>query len=111
MIDGELKEMMTLKAQGIELNFFYLGGTELVENFSEIGKALKYNNSIETASKVDKVLHGQFVEIDDYEYDIERDIMKTLRLEYEDDSRGKVCITMMVVRRRYGLSKTTMKRS
>ena len=37
--------------------------------------------------------------------------MKKLKLEYEDDSHGKACIAMMVVRRRSELAKTTMKRS
>ena len=51
------------------------------------------------------------MEINGYEYDIEQDIMKTLRLEYEDNSSGKVCIAMMVVRRRSDLAKTMMKSS
>ena len=83
----------------------------MVQNFSEIGKVWKYDNSVEIATKINRVLHGQFAEVDGYEYDIERDVMKKLRLEYEDDSRGKACIAMMVVRRRSELAKTTMKRS
>ena len=97
--------------QRVELNIYHLGGIELVESFSEIRKAWKYDNSIETAAKVNRVLHGKFVDIDGYEYDIARDIMNTLRLEYEDDLRGKACIAMMVVWRRSEIAKTTMKRS
>ena len=53
----------------------------------------------------------QFAEVEGYEYDIERDVMKKLKLEYKDDSRGKARIAMMVVRHRSELAKTTMKRS
>ena len=111
LIDGELKEKMTVEAQLIGLKIFDDGGESLVQNFSEVGKVWKHDNSVETATKINRVLHGQFAEVDGYEYDIERDIMKKLRLEYKDDSRGKACIAMMVVRRRSELAKTTMKRS
>ena len=111
LIDGELKEKMTVEAQHIGLKIFHVGGESLVQNFSEIGKVWKHDNSVEIATKINRVLHGQFTEVDGYEYDIERDVMKKMRLEYKDDSRGKACIAMMVVRRRSELAKTTMKRS
>ena len=61
---------MMLEAQTIELEMFHAGGNLLVQNFSEIGKVWKYANSVETATKINIVLHGQFAEIEGYEYGI-----------------------------------------
>ena len=41
-----------LKAQPVNLKICHRGDVELVENFSEIGKAWKYDDSIEMAAKV-----------------------------------------------------------
>ena len=60
----------------------------MVQNFSEVGKVWKHDNSVETATKINRVLHGQFAEVDGYEYAIERDVMKNLRLEYKDARKG-----------------------
>ena len=38
LIAGELKASMTLEAQQVNLKIYHHGDTELVENFSEIGK-------------------------------------------------------------------------
>ena len=58
MIDEELRERMILEVQRVELRICHLGVTELVENFSEMGKAWKYDNSIEKAAKVNRMLRG-----------------------------------------------------
>ena len=91
LIDGELKEKMTVEAQLIGLKIFDDGGESLVQNFSEIGKVWKHDNSVKTATKINRVLHGQFAEVDGYEYDIERDVMKKCRLEYKDARKGLYC--------------------
>ena len=73
LIDCELKEKMTMEAQLIGLKIFHVGGeASLVQNFLEIGKVWKYNNSVEIATKINRVLHGQFAEVDGYEYDIKK---------------------------------------
>ena len=109
-IDGELKKRITLEAQRLGLTCFYRGGNHLVQNFSEVGKAWKHDESLECARRVNGAINGQFAEDKGYELRIEENVMKDLGLAYEDE-KGKGCIAMMVVRRKSELSKTTMKRS
>ena len=111
IIDGELKKRITLEAQRLGLTCYYRGGHHLVQNFSEIGKAWKHDNSLECARRVNGALNGQFVEDKGYEFKIEENVMKDLHLVYAAEEKGKGCIAMMVVRRKSELSKTTMKRS
>ena len=63
--------------------------------FAEIGKALKYDGSAETASKVNRVLNRQFAEKNGYKYDIEKKVTTQIKLQYPDDTMGKGCIAMM----------------
>ena len=110
-IDGLLKGAIVLEAQRINLCYYSTGGAQLVNNFSEIGKAWKYDGSTETAKKVNRALNGQFAEKRGYEYDIEKTVMTKIKLQYPDDEMGKGCIAMMVARRKSELAKTTNKRS
>ena len=72
---------MTLEAHNIGLKMWHVRGNSLVQNFSKISKVGKYDNSVEIATKINRVLHGQFAEVEGYEYDIERYVMKKLKLE------------------------------
>ena len=111
IIDGELKKRITLEAQRLGLTCYYRGGNHLVQNFSEIGKAWKHDESLECARRVNGAINAQFAEDKGYEYRIEEDVMKDLGIVYAADDKGKGCIAMMVVRRKSELAKTTMKRS
>ena len=111
IIDGELKKRVTLEAQRLGLTCYYRGGKQLVQNFSEIGKAWKHDDSLECARRVNGAINGQFAEDKGYEYRIEETVMEDLGLVYTAETKGKGCIAMMVVRRKSELAKTTMKRS
>ena len=111
VIDGLLKGAMVVEAQRINICMYTTGGEQVVNNFSEIGKAWKYDGSTETASKVNRALNGQFAEKKGYEYDIEKKVMQQIKVQYPHDAMGKGCIAMMVVRRKSELAKTTNKRS
>lgn len=111
IIDGELKKRITLEAQRLGLTCYYRGGNQLIQNFSEVGKAWKHDDSLKCARRVNGAINGQFAEDKGYEYRIEKEVMKDLGLVYEADDKGKGCIAMMVVRRKSELAKTTMKRS
>ena len=62
IIDGELKGVMTLEAQRLSLTCYFCGGTQLVQNFSEIGKEWKHDSSLECARRVNDVLNRQFTD-------------------------------------------------
>ena len=111
IIDGELKKRITLEAQRLGLTCYYRGGNQLIQNFSEVGKAWKHDDSLKCARRVNGAINGQFAEDKGYEYRIEKEVMTDLGLVYEADDKGKGCIAMMVVRRKSELAKTTMKRS
>ena len=111
IIDGELKKRITLEAQRLGLTCYYRGGNQLIQNFSEVGKAWKHDDSLKCARRVNGAINGQFAEDKGYEYRIEKVVMQDLGLVYGADDKGKGCIAMMVVRRKSELAKTTMKRS
>ena len=62
IIDGELKKRVTLEAQRLGLTCYYRGGKQLIQNFSEIGKAWKHDDSLECARRVNGAINGQFAE-------------------------------------------------
>jgi len=109
VIDGILKGTIVVDAQRISICYYTACGEQVVNNFSEIGKAWKYNGRTETASKVNRALNGQFAEKKGYEFDIERKVMTQIKLQYPHDATGKGCIAMMVVRRKSELAKSTNK--
>ena len=62
IIDGELKKRITIEAQRLGLTCYYCGGNQLIQNFSEIGKAWKHDDSLECARRVNGAINGQFAE-------------------------------------------------
>ena len=56
-------------------------------------------------------MNRQFAGKRGYGYDIEKTIMKQIKLQYQHGEMGKGCIAMMVVRRKSELANITNKRS
>ena len=90
------------------------GNTErLVCNFKEIGKVWKLAEiTCDMAPKINQIINGQFEKHKGYEFYIEGEVMKRLRLTYEKNNllTGTHCIAMMVTRRKCDLAKSMMTR-
>ena len=110
-IDSELKDRMLKEAQKVGLRFGKDDRKFLVENFSEIGKSWKTDGSVENAQKINQVIYGIFDASQGYKDYLEKDIMSKLKLEYNDEIKGRGCIAMMVTRQKADLAKCVMKRA
>ena len=85
----------------------------LVSSFKEIGKVWKMILlHDDTARKINQIINGQFEKNRGYEFYIETEVMKRLRLVYNKNIilTGTHCIAMMVTRRKYDLAKSMMAR-
>ena len=113
MIDSALKEEMVVEAQRINLKYAEKDQMVMVQNFREIGKSWKMDGSVSNAKKINQVAYGVFGSKKNigYEYYLETSIMKELKLEYSDLSKGRGCIASMISRRKADLAKCVMKRS
>ena len=113
MIDSALEEEMVVEAQRINLKYTEKDQMVMVQNFREIGKSWKMDGSVGNAKKINQVAYGVFGSKKNigYEYYLESTIMKELKLEYSDLSKGRGCIASMISRRKADLAKCVMKRS
>ena len=112
-IDGELKDRMTVEAQRLNLKLTDRNTERLVCNFKEIGKVWKLAEmTYDMARKINQIINGQFEKHKGYEFYIENEVMKRLRLTYEKNNllTGTHCIAMMVTRRKCDLAKSMMAR-
>ena len=107
-IDGELKDRMTVEAQRLNLMVTRGDTKHLVTNFKEIGKAWKFSEMADDmAPTINQIINGQFEKHKGYEFYIENEVMKRLRLTYDKNNllTGTHCIAMMVTRQKYDLAK------
>ena len=112
-IDGELKDRMTMEAQRMNLTLMRGDQQQLVSSFKEIGKVWKMLPlQDDTARKINQISNGQFEKNRGYEFYIETEVMKRLRLAYNKNIilTGTHCITMMVTRLKCDLAKSMMAR-
>ena len=111
MIDCVLKDKMTTDTQKLGVIYEKQGEEIIVANFREIGKAWKRSPfELSRAGLLNQVCNGQFDKDKGYEFYIERDIMKDLRLDYVA-GKGKGDIAKMVTRRKAELVKNMSYRS
>ena len=112
-IDGELKDRMIMEAQRMNLTLMRGDQQQLVSSFKEIGKVWKMIPlHDDTARKINQIINGQFENNRGYEFYIETEVMKRLRLVYNKNIilTGTHCIAMMVTRRKCDLAKSMMAR-
>ena len=81
-IDRELQMMMINQARKVGLKIENNAVVENVETIRDIGTAFHCDNSVSTATKVNSVLNDTFKDSGTYEFYIETEIMRRLRLRY-----------------------------
>ena len=111
-IDNNLKAMMVLRAQEVKLMIKSKQGDKLCFSWNDIGKAWRKNDSIDTASKVNKITNTTFDNQPGYEIYMENWIMKQLQLKYEEKSCNKEgCIVRMIATRNSELNRLINKQA
>ena len=112
-INDQLKSMMIIKAQKIDLKIRDKKTGELrnVQGFRDIGAAWKRDNDPKVAAKINTVINTTFTDNSGYEYYLETKIMKQYKLKYGDDLDIKGSIARMIVLRKCELAKSINKRA
>ena len=112
-IDQDLKSMMILRSQEVGLKVVTPEGEKIVSCWSDIGKAWRNSDSIDTAKKLYEVVHATFDDNSSYEIYMEAKIMERLELKYREDDKydKKGCIARMIMTRKSELNKLINKRS
>ena len=106
VIDSILKDKMTVEAQRLGLCINQDGVDVIVTNFREIGCAWRRTPfDVDRAGIMNSVMNVQFDTDAAYEFYIERDIMKTLNIDYIKGVKGKGDIAKMVTKRKAELVK------
>ena len=111
-IDEDLKLMMILRSQEVGLKIKTENDIENVTCWTDIGKAWRNDDSIDTAKKLYEVVHATFDDKSCYEIYMEANVMKKLKLKYKDEEyKKKGCIARMIITRKSELNKLINKRS
>ena len=111
-IDEDLKLMMILRSQEVGLKIKIENDEETVTCWTDIGKAWRNDDSIDTAKKLYEVVHATFDDKSCYEIYMEANIMKKIKLKYKDaEYKKKGCIARMIITRKSELNKLINKRS
>ena len=113
-IDKYLHGKMLLYAQRVGLTIDDNDTNRLVSSFSDIGKAFEYDDSVECAVKINKILTESFDEEGIFSIYCENKVMQKLRLKYietENNDKDMGSIARMVVKRKCDLAKVINKRA
>ena len=111
-IDEDLKLMMILRSQEVGLKVKIEDDERNVTCWNDIGKAWRNDDSIDTAKKLYEVVHATFDDKSCYEIYMEANVMKKLKLKYNDEEyKKKGCIARMIITRKSELNKLINKRS
>ena len=109
-INSYLHGKMLRKAQRVGLTIHDNNKERVVSSFSEIGKAFKYDGSVECAVKLTESFDDDGV----FSYYCETRVMNNLKLKYieeENSDKDVGCIARMVVKRKCDISKVFNKRA
>jgi len=105
--------ILRLQEIGLEFRDSKKKGLFNVQKFGDIGLAWKCDASHDQALKVDAVIYQNFDDEQGYECYLGSNIMKKLRLKYENNitSNIKGCIARMIVNRKCVPTKMVNKRA
>ena len=104
--------MMILRSQEVGLKVKIEDDERNVTCWNDIGKAWRNDDSIDTAKKLYEVVHATFDDKSCYEIYMEANVMKKLKLKYNDEEyKKKGCIARMIITRKSELNKLINKRS
>ena len=112
-IDAYLMIKMLLKAQKVKLRISDGDKDQIISKFWDIGKAFKYDDSIECAVKINQIITDSFDEEGIFSIYCENKIMKKLKLKHietENKDKDVGSIARMVVKRKCDLAKVINKR-
>ena len=101
LINDHLKIKMIRQAQKERLCISYEGTKRLATSYKDIGRSFKDDGSVENVRRISNIVTGQFANDTGYQADIEKEVMKDLKLSYPEVDQTKMgCISRLVTKRK-----------
>ena len=101
LINDHLKMKMIRQAQKERLCISYEGTKRLATSYKDIGRSFKDDGSVENVRRISSIVTGQFANDTGYQADIEKEVMKELKLSYPEVDQTKMgCISRLVTKRK-----------